>query len=350
MGGGDQELVNKKDPVYREIRDHVAQDTRRFHLYNRGVLLVAEDVTFDNRSNEVSILVSGQNGIADGINTVAAILDAKGMAGGGMLPEQYVEFEVIKGAEDMEALLAARKVNLPVSEDYPDDVLGSLHLILEILSSHRAACGDTPEDAAGKMPEASDIGLDGIKELVPVINMFNQELYDASDLYGPSNVMSFASREVSKKQFTYMGQDEGTDCKELRRHRDKVLSEMAPILPGILALWNRIGSEVVFTAEGLEGRHLILSDKPPADPAPRGILYPLAGAFRALVGRNAEGRYFWEADPLRAWEDLKEYLCDLAQAALEDNNYSDLLAGRSQILWSSLFLSVAYYKREGSFG
>ena len=74
---------------------------------------------------------------------------------------------------------------------------------------------------------------------------------------------------------------------------------------------------------------------------PKGILYPVVGAFRALVKVDPEsGFYGWKKDPLAVWEELGKQLAAIVWDEKEDNPE---YMGKSRNLWSNLFKEILLY-------
>ena len=95
---------NLETNVARAIRDSLLEDNKSFHLWNRGILLSASKVVYDNRSGLARIVFENPevHGDIDGGHTLKVILAQREKRGS--LPEQYVEFEVIVGVTAPEDL------------------------------------------------------------------------------------------------------------------------------------------------------------------------------------------------------------------------------------------------------
>ena len=74
---------------------------------------------------------------------------------------------------------------------------------------------------------------------------------------------------------------------------------------------------------------------------PKSILYPVAGAFRALVQVDREsGIYSWRKDPLALWDNLGG---QLAQIVWDEKEENPEYLGKSRNLWSNLFKEILLY-------
>lgn len=75
---------------------------------------------------------------------------------------------------------------------------------------------------------------------------------------------------------------------------------------------------------------------------PKGILYPIVGAFRALIQVDTvTGNYSWVRDPFEAWDKLGPKLVAIVLDEKEDNPE---YLGKSKNLWSNLFKEMLLYR------
>jgi hypothetical protein len=68
--------VNRRSAVYRQILQTLTSEPERFHERNRGITVVAEDLSFDDKRKEVLLTLNDEklHGIVDGAHTMDAIL------------------------------------------------------------------------------------------------------------------------------------------------------------------------------------------------------------------------------------------------------------------------------------
>ena len=140
---------------------------------------------------------------------------------------------------------------------------------------------------------------------ITILNMFNQNLYPIMGPQGISGdsqpVQSYTGKEVSLKRFLNQGKET----------REEILKKMQPIIGDIFRLWDTIERE--FPEMVQKSKHYYGSKKyskynrgevvgqtmfQQSDIkylVPKGILYPVVGAFRALVKVDPEtGFYGWK--------------------------------------------------------
>ena len=73
---------------------------------------------------------------------------------------------------------------------------------------------------------------------------------------------------------------------------------------------------------------------------PKGLMYPVVGAFRALVQRNSDGTYYWKKNPIEVWNTIGSKLVAIVLDEKAEN--PDVIAKNSN-LWSNLFKEVYIY-------
>src|SRR5689334_9544788 len=71
--------INRRSAVYKQISQTLTQESARFHERNRGITIVAEDVTFDDKRKEVVLKLGSAkiHGVVDGAHTLDAILEVQ---------------------------------------------------------------------------------------------------------------------------------------------------------------------------------------------------------------------------------------------------------------------------------
>jgi hypothetical protein len=71
--------VNRRSSVYRQIAQTLTQEPARFHERNRGITLVAQDLTYDDKRKEVVLTLDDVklHGVVDGAHTLDAILETQ---------------------------------------------------------------------------------------------------------------------------------------------------------------------------------------------------------------------------------------------------------------------------------
>lgn len=166
--------------VAAAIQDSLLSNDGYFHLKNRGIVLSAESVHYNNAKEEVSIVFSDSlsHGDIDGGHTYKIVCLHKGEG-----LEQYVPFEVMTGVEDIiEQLAEARNTSVQVDQKSLAELAQRFEPIKEALEGmpfyQRIAFKQnqvSKDEETGKKLKMIDA-----REIVAIINMFDVESYSKS--------------------------------------------------------------------------------------------------------------------------------------------------------------------------
>lgn len=338
-----------------------------FHLWNRGILISADRVTFDNRSGNAEIVLDtpSLHGNIDGGHTLKIIIECQRKVARGELekmPNQYVEVEVIVGLDSPEGLAEARNTSVAVDLKSMEELRKSFNTLKRILDpcyidgEHYI---DRIEFHQNQMRAKGEKNPIDVREVISILNMFNLSLYPNSRT-SPHPIQSFSGKEVGLDRFLRAGLEKDASDEACREEREKLLTQMEDIIPDIFLLWDTIERRFTEASEQLgkrygrkkysnynkEKRPALFSNAQLEYSVPRGILYPLVGAFRALVRINESGKYCWVVPPLQAWEDTKVDLVTSALSTSEELSNNPANIGRSQNLWSAVFMTMYVYALE----
>ena len=319
-----------------------------FHELNRGVVLSAESVEYDNKFERVTMeLVNGDiHGNIDGGHTLKAIFSAQEEEN---LPDdRYVFMEIFVGLSTPVELAAARNTSVQVDLKSREELNKSFEILKEAMSGLVFE-----KRIAYKMNQhyGEDFKPIDVREIITILNMFNQNLYPVMSEGGTAGesqpVQSYTGKEYSLKRFL----DQGKDT------REQGIQKMGKIIPDIFTLWDKVEVELPMKAGQTRHRYgakkyskytgevigtTMLSETDIRHLVPKGIMYPIVGAFRALIQVDAvTGEYSWKRDPFKAWETMGPKLVGIVLDEKEDNPE---YLGKSRNLWSNLFKEMLLYR------
>ena len=186
-----------------------------------------------------------------------------------------------------------------------------------------------------------------VREIIAITIMFSQALYPIKNadksLTDIHPIQSYSGKEASLRKFLKLNKDK----------RDKMLLTMKPIIHDIFNLWNLIENNFAIEGNKANKRYGTRKySKYDADKkvgtsmffcddlkyiVPKGLLYPLVGAFRALVTIDENGNYSWIKSPFKVWSDIGSRLVSIILDEKTEN--PDVLA-KNPNLWSNLFKEV----------
>lgn len=350
--------------VSKDIRNSLLSEDKTFHLLNRGILISAEEITYNNKTNEVELVLSDNqtHGIIDGGHTFKIIIEQQEKQN--IECEKYVSLEVITQVSHIEALAEARNTSVAVDDKSIEELKGSFDCIKSIIENQKIGTDKYYTRIAFKQNEywgdKDKTNIIDVRELIAIINMFNPYLYNPKDSTHP--IQSYTGKEVSLKKFLKLS-PEGSKVKDGDvNFRNKVIKNMSKIIPDIFILWDVIEKEFPQVSKDLNRKYgskkysnynndkvkkvSMFSNESLEYTIPKGIMYPCLGAFRALVKQDTRtGECTWAIDPFKVWEDKKESIVSM----ILDNSKpvagdSPDQIGKSALIWDSLFNAIFIYR------
>lgn len=340
--------------VANKIKDSL-RDNEYFHELNRGILISSLSTVWDNKTEELIISFDNPeiHGNIDGGHTLRAILEAKSK--NYLSNDRFVFFEIFEGIESPVELAAARNTSVQVDLKSIAELENSFEVLKEALSNNAFY-----NRIQFKMNEHyNDEGIDPIdvREIIAILLMFSQEIYPYKTADGVLSdvqpIQCYSGKEASLKKF--LKQNGGTE-EQQKIDRENMIRNMMPIIGDIFGLWEKIETTfaIVTNSTGKrfgtrkytkhDGEKVVgksfLMQQDLTYYIPKGLMYPVVGAFRALIQRNADGTYFWKKNPIDVWDTLGPKLVTIILDEKAEN--PDVIAKNSN-LWSNLFKEVYIY-------
>ncbi len=332
------------------------RDNENFHELNRGVVISASEVKYDNASKELIISFDNPeiHGNIDGGHTLRAIMDSNNKH---LLNEnRYVFFEVFTGIDSPVELAAARNTSVQVD-------LKSIAELENSFEEIKSAFEGLPfaHRIQYKMNEHytnDDINPIDVREIISITSMFSQSMYPYKTTTGTLSevqpIQCYSGKEATLRKFLNM---DSTDKEVQKRNRDTMVQKMKPIIKDIFELWEVIEREFATTANTTGRRYgtrkyskydsgkivgsTMFWEDSVQYVVPKGLMYPLVGSFRALVETNKKsGEYSWKKHPLDVWKAIGAKLVAIILDEKADN--PDVLA-KNPNLWSNLFKEIYIY-------
>lgn len=337
---------NLNTNVAREIKKSIEEGKKNFHEINRGIVMSVRNFSYDNQTGQITVVLDDRDihGNIDGGHTLRIIVDKKQK--NELLFEQYVFFEFFTGIKTPVDLAEARNLSVQVDQRSIEELNKSFECFKNALSDE-----EFYNRIAFKQNEHSgEKNVLDIKEIVAITNMFNQSMYPIKGESQP--IQSYTGKVASLNRFLNQGQE----------LREKLVADMSPVIPDIFKLWDLI--ETTFADRGNSaGRkyrrkkysryekestivsYSMFSNTPLDYFLPKGLLYPLVGAFRALIKVDESSlKYSWEISPDDAWEALSGRLINIIMTSSEDLSDNPDAVGKSPNTWNLLFKEVLIYK------
>lgn len=322
------------------IKESLESNDGYFHLKNRGIVLSAKSCTYNNKTKEVTINFTDEtlHGNIDGGHTYKIICEHRN---DGL--DQYVQFEVMTGVEDIiEKLAEARNTSVQVDEksmaelqqkfDPIKEGLEGMPFFARIAFKQNQQAFDDETNKKLKMIDA--------REVVAIVNMFNTEKFDA----GNHPIKAYSSK---------------AKMLELYLENPESYRKYVNIMPDIFDLYDTIEMEFATAFNETGGRYGRKKYSGYKDGAvigvskfglhdmnykiPDGLIYPTVAAFRSLVSYNEETeKYEWKngISPIQIWDKCKVNMTSQIMnfaAAIGDNPNA---VGKDSNIWNLAYMTV----------
>ena len=331
---------NLDSGVAQAIKESLESNDGYFHLKNRGIVLSAKSCTYNNKTREVTINFTDDalHGNIDGGHTYKIVCEHRNAD-----LDQYVQFEVMTGVEDIiEKLAEARNTSIQVDRksmaelqkhfDPIKEGLEGMPFFERIAFKQNQQAFDDETNKKLKMIDA--------REVVAIINMFNTEKFD--DVNHPTK--AYSSKEKMLELYL-------EDPESYRKYVN--------IMPDIFDLYDVIEMEFATAYNeggGKYGRKKYSGYKKDKViglskfglngiiyKIPDGLIYPTVAAFRSLIVYNkTTEKYEWknQVDPIKIWNKCKVNMTSQIMnfaSAIGDNPNA---VGKDSNIWNLAYMTV----------
>lgn len=283
--------VNQRSAVYRAISQTLTQEPARFHERNRGITLVAADLTFDDKRREAVMKLDDtrMHGVVDGAHTLHAILEAQRQPPENGWPA-YVFIKVVTGVDADQIAEIAGGLNTSQQVD-----LKSLENLRDHFSELQKVIRDEPyaDSVAYKMNEDKPID---VREVLYYLAVFDCSQYDEKKhpvaLFGRKEgiVRRFAEQAAGSADAGDSFRILISKAPEILRLRDEIERRALDLGVGRY----KAGKTTRIRSESHRENHLIFLDTKVNGKIPLGWIMPLLAGFRANVDWNKpKGSFRW---------------------------------------------------------
>lgn len=331
---------NFQTSVARDIKKSFLED-KNFWLLNRGILFSVGEVSYDNSSKEMTIVISDEDrhGNVDGGHTYQIINENKELLKErNFLSKQFVKLEIVTDVEDFfDDLAGARNTSNQVDLKSLSELKGHFQLIKDALKNEPFL-----DNIAFKQYEQGK-KIDA-REVIALISMFNKDVFD----------------EKSQPTITYSGKEVVTRryVKDVSNSQNNSYLKMKKIIPDIFKLYDHleenIGKFYIANKEGKkygglkavkkgDGITTLYYQKPMEYESPKGFLYPILASLRALVGFDDQENAYWKYHPFECLNDLGNELVNKTIERSKSLGGNPQSVGKDTGHWSTLYSVVENY-------
>jgi hypothetical protein len=328
---------NLNSKVARKIRDSFLgpETSTLFHLLNRGLLLSAETVAYDNQKDEITIVMSSPqtHGIVDGGHTYKVITENQASVS----EPRYVTLEIMTGVEeDFEAIAGARNTSVQVKEKSLAELEGKLEVI-------KNAIKGLPFDSDVAYKENEEKSID-VLDVIAVMTIFHNERHSSHPVYAYSSKGRTLQVYLEDVDSYKKLQSATKEIFKLHDHIKRTFPELYKETGGRPGALKEIGYK-----NGKPRWPLYFSPKVDGDfertayDVPSGFVYPILGAMRFLLEKDsATGNYKWKTDPIKLYDkSVGKKLVELTIEASSELGRNPMAVGKSSRHWEGLYNYVA---------
>jgi hypothetical protein len=330
-----------RGPVARAMVDTLRDEPDKFVLKNQGIYILAKDVSFQKEEGGcgvVSIILEdpAAHGLVNGGHSYLAIRQAKDErecnGDGGEPWDAYVRLHLMEGIDQEDITELAEGLNRSMQVDDPslENLKGSFDRIKQELEGKPGA-----NAVAYRQGDTGDID---VQQILSYMALFDLEQYPDRKTH-PYKVFGHP-----KAVLQYFIDDTNPENGDSARVFDRLL----PKVHEVLVLADRIQQEAVsrlgrLKVKSAKGDNRVRSPRHRNRPAPfaggtidglihLGWLYPMLGAFRANVSREAwaEGRLEWIGDPEELLGAVIDEMTAVVKQDHQDNKGKPAEVGRKE--------------------
>lgn len=311
-----------------------------FYLLNRGLLLSAKDVVYNNYANTITIVFEDfdVHGNVDGGHTYRTILENRHLLNYG---EQYVKIEIVTGIENIfQSLAAARNTSTQVEDKSIAELENRFEIIKEEIAS---------ESFASRVYfKENDSGDIDVTDVLSILNLFNIDKYNSMDVFP---IISYSGKKKCVEAYIKAHKEYGNSD-------SNPYVKMKPIMLDIFKLYDKIETNMNYFYKNKVSNGRYGAVKGTIMPkngnqikskfyennvdvgSPTGFIYPILGAFRALVKKDSNGNYCWVTDPFALLDSIGGELVETTVERSRTLGNNPQSVGKDNGNWKTLYMTV----------
>ena len=328
--------------VAKKIRASLINErSSNFYLLNRGLTISAKSIKYDNKNDLVTIEFEDYevHGDIDGGHTYKIILEEQDNLDYG---EQFVKIEVLTGVEDIfQELAAARNTSVQVQDKSIAELENRFNIIKQAIEGEPYL-----KSIYFKENENGDID---VADIISILNLFNIEKYPNKS---ENPIISYTGKGQCIKNYISVHKELGDTLKN-------PYAKMKNIIPDIFKLYDHLEKNMrKYYSNGVSNKKYgavsgVIPKKDGKDAfktkfykddmdylTPNGFIYPILGAFRALVKENEDMYYEWKKEPIEILDKVgAELVSNTINMSRELGNNPNA-TGKNKTLWMNLYMTV----------
>ncbi|WP_370768379.1 AIPR family protein [Ruminococcus sp.] len=311
-----------------------------FYLLNRGLVISAKDVHYDNNSGMLKVIFQDLDvhGNIDGGHTYKAILKKREQIDYG---QQFVKIELLTGVEDIfQSLAAARNTSTQVQDKSIAELENRFKFIKDAIRNE-----PFKDNVYFRENDKGDID---VADIISILTLFNISKYP------DQNSFPIVSYNGKKKCIDYYIDDH-------KKYGETVKNpyyRLKNIMTDLFKLYDMIETKMVdyYKQKYTSGRYGSVKGVTSAKrdtkfkskfykkemdyQTPTGFLYPILGSFRALIVQDDNGYYKWAANPFDFLDRLGSELVETTIERSRTLGNSPQAVGKDSGNWKTLYITV----------
>lgn len=329
--------------VAKAIEDSLGSNDGYFHLKNRGIVISAGKVRFNNAKELVTLEFDDDatQGNIDGGHTYKIICKHKADE---RKLDQYVQFEVMTGVEDIiEDLARARNTSVQVDEKSMAELANKFNPVKEALEGmpfyNRIAF---KQNQTFTDPETGkNLKMIDAREIVAILTMFDIKRFteDNQPTQAYSGKGQMLKIYLANPEYYRKFVDVATDIFDLFDTVEMEFPDAYNATGGRYGRKKYSGYKEGKNSVGKSkfGLHDLMYK------VPDGFLYPIVAAFRSMIVESPKtGKFEWVAGikPITIWQKIKKELVARIMSFASSIGDNPNSVGKDTNIWALAYLTV----------
>lgn len=332
---------NMRTKVAKHIKEGLLENNHAFHILNRGILISAKDVKFDPSNGLVDIDMGDDPtlyGIVDGGHSYCTIIqNRKTLIKNDN--KQFVKIEILTGIESIfQDVADSRNTSVQVSDKAIAELNEKFNLLKNVLEG---------QSYANKISyRENDVAPIDVTDIIGLLYMFNIDRFNGVDQVP---VQAYSAKAATLKDYLENFDTHKNDMPQnpyfkMRNIITSIIDLADTIELTMSAKYKEKVSNGVFGrirgVDTIDSGTTYYLEHPTNYHISKGLIYPIIGAFRALVKENENHEYIWTSDPIEMWNKVGANLVEDTVGRSRSFNNNPNSAGKDSGLWKQNYQTV----------
>ncbi len=329
--------INRRSAIWHAISNTLKDEPERFHERNRGMTIVAKELTYDDKKHEAILRLDDPklHGVVDGAHTLDAILEGQRQGENGSAAHVFIKAMVGVDANQISEIAGGLNTSQQVDLKSLENLRDHFAELQKVLEGHPYA-----DEIAYKMNEAKPVD---VREVLYYLAVFDCNEY--TDNKHP--VALFGRKEGIVRRFAEQASNPtpGDSFRILIKKAPEILELRDKIEKRALDLnigRYRVGKGIRVRSESNRENPLVFLGETANGKIPLGWIMPMLAGFRANVQWNKpKGSFSWTVPLDELLDKCIERLVRGIQEIHEQENSRPEYVGRNAISWRMSYNTVS---------